>query len=46
MKLITWVGVFIAVLGAIGLAIPVFTTSQTSQVWGTLRFRAPSNPRT
>ena len=29
MKPITWLGVFIALLGVLGLAIPVFTTSQT-----------------
>jgi hypothetical protein len=32
MKPITWLGVFIALLGVLGLAIPVFTTSQTRDV--------------
>ena len=31
-KSITWFGAFIALLGGIGLAIPVFTTSQTRDV--------------
>jgi hypothetical protein len=29
---ITWLGAFIALLGALGLALPVFTTSQTRDV--------------
>jgi len=32
MKSITWLGAIIALLGLIGLAIPVFTTSQTKNV--------------
>jgi hypothetical protein len=32
MKQITWLGAFIAFLGILGLAIPVFTTSQTRDV--------------
>ncbi len=32
MKSITWFGVFIALLGLFGLAIPVFSTSQTHEI--------------
>jgi hypothetical protein len=32
MKSITWFGALLALLGIIGLAIPVFTTSQTKDV--------------
>ena len=32
MKSITWLGVLLALLGILGLAIPVFTTSQTKNV--------------
>jgi predicted transporter len=32
MKPITWLGAIIALLGVLGLAIPVFTTSQTRDV--------------
>jgi hypothetical protein len=32
MKSITWLGALIALLGVLGLAIPVFTTSQTRDV--------------
>lgn len=32
MKSITWFGALLALLGVIGLAIPVFTTSQTKDV--------------
>ncbi len=32
MKPITWLGVLLACLGILGLAIPVFTTSQTRNV--------------
>ena len=32
MKPNTWLGAFIALLGVLGLAIPVFTTSQTRDV--------------
>ncbi len=32
MKSITWFGVVIALLGILGLAIPVFTTSQTKDI--------------
>jgi hypothetical protein len=32
MKSITWLGAFIALLGVLGLAIPVFRTSQTRDV--------------
>jgi hypothetical protein len=32
MKSITWLGAVIALLGLLGLAIPVFTTSQTKEV--------------
>ena len=32
MKSITWFGAILALLGIVGLAIPVFTTSQTKDV--------------
>ena len=32
MKSITWLGVLLALFGILGLAIPVFTTSQTKNV--------------
>jgi len=32
MKSITWFGTILALLGIVGLAIPVFTTSQTTDV--------------
>ncbi|MFZ2062739.1 MAG: hypothetical protein WAU82_17140 [Candidatus Binatus sp.] len=32
MKSITWLGALLALLGILGLAIPVFTTSQTKNV--------------
>ncbi len=32
MKSITWLGLLVASLGILGLAIPVFTTSQTKDV--------------
>lgn len=32
MKSITWLGAFIALVGVLGLASPVFTTSQTRDV--------------
>jgi hypothetical protein len=32
MKPIIWIGVLLALLGILGLAIPVFTTSQTKDV--------------
>ncbi len=32
MKSITWMGATLALLGILGLAIPVFTTSQTEDV--------------
>ena len=32
MKSITWLGALLALLGILGLAIPVFTTSQTKDV--------------
>ena len=32
MKPLTWLGALLAVLGILGLAIPVFTTSQTKNV--------------
>jgi hypothetical protein len=32
MKPITWLGTVLALLGILGLAIPVFTTSQTREV--------------
>jgi hypothetical protein len=32
MKSITWFGAFIVLLGMLGLAIPIFTTSQTENV--------------
>ena len=32
MNLITWLGAVLALLGILGLAIPVFTTSQTEDV--------------
>jgi hypothetical protein len=32
MKSITWFGAVLALLGVLGLAIPVFTTSQTEDV--------------
>jgi hypothetical protein len=32
MKSITWFGAVLALLGILGLAIPVFTTSQTKEV--------------
>ena len=32
MKPITWLGALLALLGILGLAIPVFTTSQTKDV--------------
>jgi len=32
MKSITWFGALLALLGVIGLAIPIFTTSQTKDV--------------
>jgi hypothetical protein len=46
MKSITWLGAVLALFGLLGLAIPVFTTSQTKDVvsLGTSRSRARSNP--
>jgi hypothetical protein len=43
MKWIMWCGALLALLGILGLAIPVFTTSQTKEVanWAMSRFRAP-----
>jgi hypothetical protein len=32
MKSITWFGAILALLGIVGLAIPIFTTSQTTDV--------------
>ena len=48
MKPIVWLGALLAFLGILGLAIPVFTTSQNKEVvkLGVLKSSAPSKLRT
>lgn len=48
MKSITWLGVFVALVVVLGLAIPAFTTSETRDVAsvGNVKIQSTNNPRT